>query len=81
MTVDRLIPSVEDAASQYAGAEYMRDIWSSFCGCRDRCHECTPCCWSAGRVENAALALDMALAQASDARRAEADRLCSEVAW
>ncbi len=78
---DRLIPTVEAAAIQYAGAEYMRDIWSSFCGCRDRCHQCASCCSAAAVVEASSVALDMALAQASDARRAEADEIRRSVAW
>lgn len=71
MTNRHLIPSADDAALDYEGAREMDAIWASFCGCRDRCHQCSPCCWSAGRVSSAALALDNAL---SVGRRFDRDR-------
>ena len=71
---DRLIPSVEEAALRHANT---LAIWlSPWHG-----PNCNQCYEIEQRIENAALALDMALAQASDARRAEDDRLRAEVAW
>lgn len=76
MSVDRLIRSVERASTVFC-------VW---CDLVSRpCLVAGPTCPTCGAgwqaVENAALALDMALAQASDARRAEDDRLRAEVAW
>lgn len=72
--VDRLVPSVDEATLRYANT---LAIWlSPWHG--PNCHQCYGI---EQRIENAALALDMALAQESDARRAEADRLRAEVAW
>lgn len=78
-TVDRLIPSVEEAEIAYQGAAMMRDIWRSFCECP--AYRCDGCRSSAVVVEAASVALDMALAAASDRRRAEADELRRSVAW
>lgn len=77
---DRLIPSVDDAASVY------HDTWreyESYVAMHRNHHEplCSWCDFLATEAENAALALDMALAQASDARRAEADEIRRSVAW
>lgn len=74
---DRMIPTVEDAAWWMRRAA---DVAEYPCVFNDG--ESCPICadeWQA--VENAALALDMALAQASDARRAEADEIRRSVAW
>ena len=76
---DRLIPSVEDAASRLSACLIVRQIFAETCNCGTAA--CAGCLQDFFDIENAALALDMALAQASDARRAEDDRLRSEVAW
>lgn len=90
MNTRHMVPSVEDAANQYAGTEYMRDIWASFCGCRDRCYQCASCCSAAAVVDAAALALDMALSVGRQFDRAEQQRrwqaredaaLTASVAW
>lgn len=65
-TVDRLIPSVEDAVHYLDMLPLVLYVGDGGHG-----HE----------LENAALALDMALAQASDRRRAEADEIRRSVAW
>lgn len=69
--VDRLIPSVDAASDEYRYHGWF--LWALNPGpLRDRC---------ALNVDAASVAYDMAVAQASDARRAEADRLRAEVAW
>lgn len=89
MAVDRLIPSVEDAAVDYADAERERSYWAAWCA-RERIEmartgqlikPCVDCLALAAHVEAAGVALDMALAQASDRRRAEADEIRRSVAW
>lgn len=78
--VDRLIPSVERAEMHLLRVQsWPTGGANALCPddeCRERCDALVH-----GDIENAALALDMALAQASDERRAEADRLRAEVAW
>lgn len=78
--VDRLIPSVADAHFNFVAAVAEMVWFARRCECRGG-PRCEYCCWAHLQVENAALSLDMALAQASDLRRAEADRLRAEVAW
>ena len=80
MTIDHMIPSVEDAAADY------RDTWREYefyvaMHRNDGTPLCPWCDFLAAEAENAALALDNALAQASDQRRAEDARLRAEVAW
>lgn len=77
---DHMIPSVEDAAADY------RDTWREYefyVAMHRNHHEplCSWCDFLAAEAENAALALDMALAQASDRRRAADDELRRSVAW
>lgn len=78
--VDRLIPSVEEAAARLRSLQVGRQFGVANPLCTDECRERCDHRLLAD-IENAALALDMANAQASDARRAEADRLRAEVAW
>lgn len=74
MTVDRLIPSVEDAVWRLASYRRIAAL--------DCPHQtCRFCREMHAEAENAALALDMALAQASDRRRAADDELRRSVAW
>ncbi len=74
MAVDRLIPSAADAARTYRALAQLPSPYGHGSHCR--------WCWRVGQeVETAALSLDMANAQASDARRAEDARLRAEVAW
>lgn len=76
---DRMIPTVEDAAMEL---ESHVDVMETFRWVGQGGPLRRALHWyAAGNAENAALAYDMALAQASDARRAEDDRLRSEVAW
>lgn len=71
--VDRLIPSVEEAQQQWRWwTERFRTYRHQGCG------YCTTI-WQ--RQEAASVALDMANAQASDRRRAEADEIRRSVAW
>ena len=78
--VDRLIPSVAAAADRLLGLQvgWQFGVANGLCmdECRERCNHRLHL-----DIEAASVALDMALAQESDARRAEADRLRAEVAW
>ncbi len=78
MTVDRLIPSVTQAEREHR--RLINEVRFSNYMCCDECDELEDHHMSA-MIEGAALALDMALAQASDARRAEADEIRRSVAW
>lgn len=74
MTIDHMIPSVEDAQRRFANRLAVQGTaWHDV--------PCRLCRVIYQDVENAALALDNALAQASDQRRAEDARLRAEVAW
>ncbi len=74
MAVDRMIPSVEASARTYRALSQIPTVYGHGADCR--------ACWRVcQQIENAALALDVALAQASDVRRAEDARLRAEVAW
>ncbi len=76
---ERFVPSVRAAAARLkiaAAFAVYRDMHR-----RSKQQPCRACDVLAGQIENAALALDMANAAASDARRAEDDRLRAEVAW
>ena len=59
-TVDRLIPSVDEAAWDYVGA-IAAVVWLDLrCWCRGG-PRCAYCCWADNQAEAASVALDMAL--------------------
>ena len=78
MTIDHMIPSVEDAAWRAGLARHCVDYTCLHVGATVPC----PLCLDGWQdAENAALALDMANAAASDRRRAANDELRRTVAW